>query len=221
MSAFLAFPYADRVELLADGATCLPSGRLIAATDKIAAAPCVPLAITGRGRYRDIGAITADIIALSACGSVDDTLAALAGRLPDYRDNGGLEVVVAAYSETRGPVTFAFRSFDSDDWPAWSLRDFTGQLFGGGPEIAVTDVTAAGLDAATFAHGAAEGGLALMEIMRRTPGRDWTSQSSAEGYWIGGHVDHAVIDADGVRVARLLEWPDRVGFMIEGRPQIH
>jgi hypothetical protein len=215
MSAFLSFPFADRIELLADGATCLPSGAFIKATDKITASPYVPLAVTGRGQHGDLRKLTEIIIRLSACGSVDDTIDAIAGSLDDVRDDPGeqpahnFEIVIAAFSETRGPCHYMFSSFEGEGRPAWTLLDWSGEVIGGGPTFTEADIAATGLNAESFADGAAAPGLVLMEHMRRQPGSDWTNPNGVHAYWIGGHVDHAVISAEGVTITRIREWQDQ------------
>lgn len=212
MSAFLSFPYPDRIELLADGATCLPSGAFLKATDKIRVSPFVPLVVTGRGWHRDIERLAECIILLSSCGSVDETLAAVVDVLEDVRSEPGetqaFELVIAAYSETTGPRHMVFKSFAFDDMPAWTLVDYTGQVLGGGPDFDEADLLATGLAAADFADGAQGGGVALMEFMRGIPGRNERDPTGVRGYWIGGHVDHAVVGANGVVVTRVKEWPD-------------
>lgn len=221
MTAFLSFPYPDRVELLTDGATCLPNGLLIAATDKIVVSPHVPLAVVGRGNHGDLVKMSDAIMLLSACGSVDDALEQLAGALDDVRADPGeppdqhFELVVAAFSETRGPCHFVLNSYGGPELPAWTLLDRSNEMIGGGNVPSQADVEAAGLTADTFANGAAVGGLALMELMRRLPGKDETREGSTQGYWIGCHVDHAVISAAGVTVTRLHTWPDQLFKPIE------
>lgn len=225
MTAFLALPYADRIELLADGATCLPNGMLIAATDKIVASEYVPLAMVGRGNHGDLRTMTDAILKLTACGSVDDTIEQLVGALEDVRSEPGeppdqhSEIVVAAVSETRGPCQFMLNSFEGRDRPAWTLIDRSGEMIGGGNLPSKADIAAAGLDAETFADGAAVGGLALMEIMRRLPGKDETRDGATDGYWIGCHVDHAVVSADGVTVTRIQTWPDELFKLIDPEPK--
>ena len=216
MTAYLGFPYPDRIELLADGATCLPSGMLVAATDKIVVSSHLPMAMVGRGLHRDLRQITDAIVTLSSCGSVDDTLDALAGSLDDVRTDPGeppdqnFEIVIAAYSESRGALQYVLRSYELNGEPSWALIDKSGQMIGGGEMPSPQDVIDASLTAETFAIGAAEGGLALMEIMRRIPGSDPTREGATHGFWIGCHVDHAVVSADGVKVRRLRTWPDQL-----------
>lgn len=214
MTAFLSFPYADRIELLADGATCLPNGMLIAATDKIVVSDHVPLAMMGRGNHGDLRTMTDAILKLATCGSVDDTLEQLVAALEDVRSEPGeppdqhFEIVIAAFSETRGPCQFVLNSFEAEGRPSWTLIERSGEMIGGGNLPSKTDIAAAGLDAETFSDGAAVGGLALMEMMRRIPGSDSTREGAVHAFWIGSHVDHAVIRAAGVTVTRLRTWPD-------------
>lgn len=225
MTAFLALPYADRIELLADGATCLPNGMLIAATDKIVASEHVPLAMVGRGNHGDLRTMTDAILKLATCGSVDATLEQLVGALEDVRSEPGdlpdqhFEIIIAAFSETRGPCQFVLNSFEREGRPSWTLIDRSGEMIGGGNLPEQSDIAAAGLDAETFVDGAAVGGLALMEMMRRIPGSDFTRHGATHGYWIGCHVDHAVVSADGVTVTRIQTWPDELFKLIDPEPK--
>jgi hypothetical protein len=223
MSAFISFPYPDRIELLVDGATCTPNAILIAATDKLVVSPYVPLAITGRGRHGDVRSMAGSIVKLSACGSVDETFDAIIASLEEVRHEipSGIasvgehfEIVVAAYSEVTGPRHVVLKSFGTDHQPAWTLIDYTAQVLGGGPDFDVADLLATGLSQSDFVDGAAVGGLRTMEFMRSKPGRNEQREDSVYGYWVGGHVDHAVICADGVSVTRLKTWPDMPGHLI-------
>lgn len=214
MSAFVSFPYSDRIELLVDGATCLPSGAFLKATDKVRVSPFAPLVVTGRGNHADLERLAECVILLSSCGSVDETLAALSDVLEAVRSEPGeapanhFELVVVCYSETSGPRHFVFKSFDFDDLPAWTLVDYTGQVLGGGPDFDGAELLATGLTAADFADGAAGAGVAIMEFMRGIPGRNERDPNGVRGFWVGGHVDHAVVGADGVVVTRVKHWPD-------------
>ena len=104
-------PYADRIELLADGATCLPTGLLIAASDKVVVSPHLPFAIVGRGSIPDLKLMEAIVIELTAWGDVDDTLRRLTTMLESNRpDVGALEMAIACVSERDGPLPLMFRT---------------------------------------------------------------------------------------------------------------
>jgi len=216
MSAFLSVAYDDRVELVVDGACCLPSGLLIAAVDKIVTSPHVPMAITGRGRHIDLQRIAAKIIDLSACGSVDATLDMLVESLVSLAAEPGdvpqhLEMAIAAISERDGPSSFYFASFPQDAIPALTLWKWDrGAPSGGGPIVPEDQLRDAGLTADAFADGIAAPGLKLLQLARAIPDSDPTNPDGRHAYWIGAHVDHAVVTKDGVSVNRIHEWPDHL-----------
>jgi len=215
MTAFLSLPYSDRVEILTDGATCFPSGRLLAKTNKVAASPHIPLAVTGRGNHGDLRRITAAIMDASECGSFDGTITAVVELLEagKFRERTSeFEVVLAGMSETAGPQQFIFKSGQWPVSPFGPVAPFTVVNWGAAPlvgsvELTEYDLAEAGITVASFAAGLADVGIPLFEAMRQRSRGD--TPETEHAFWIGAHVDHTVIDADGVRTTRIHEWPDK------------
>lgn len=218
MSAFLSFPYADRVEMLTDGATCLPSGRLIAKTTKVKASERLPMAITGRGRHVELEQMIDWILSLP--GTVDEVLGAVAWALQNGHFGEGAfpyEVIIGAISERDGPNHYFFRSEGVEESPIGPIKPFTLYAWGDQPLVGGCEVTAADLgdlrpDAA--ANGLKAIAVPLFDAMRRKS--RWTVPGvNQEAYWIGAHIDHAVIRPDGVTIERIHEWPDEYMQLIQ------
>jgi hypothetical protein len=216
MSAFLSFPFADRIELFADGASCLPNGVLIAKTEKIRVSPFLPLAVVGRGGHRDIERMADLILKLAAVGTVDEVIEAVRESVDNVRVEGvddkapHFEFAIACFSEATGPRQFEIHSYAGGDLPEWTLNEQTGSLLGGGAYLTPEEVALLGLGPESLAAGATEAAIAIMEKMRTKSGRDETRADAQEAFWIGGHIDRAIISADGVAVDRVHEWPDQL-----------
>jgi hypothetical protein len=221
MTAFISFPFADRIELFADGASCLPNGLLIAKTEKIRVSPFLPLAVVGRGAHRDTERMADLILKLATVGSVDEVIEAVRDSIDDMRAEGNdddgphFEVAIACFSETTGPRHFEIHSYAGGDLPAWTLNDHSETLMGGGAYLSAEELAPLGLGPESLAAGATEAAIAIMEKMRTKSGRDETRADAQEAFWIGGHVDRATISADGVAVDRVHEWSDQLFQMIK------
>lgn len=219
MSAFVSMVYPDRVEMLTDGATCLPSGTLIHRTDKVRASHRVPMAITGRGRHEDVARFADAILDLTKTLTVDETLEAVAAALDAgvfQETDQPYEIVLACISESCGPRQLVFTSMARPDAEpsveAFKLHDLTElRMIAGGVPIIPEDVP--GVTATDIGTGLRAVGVPLFEAMRRRgKGDAW---GGGEAYWIGGHIDWTVVDADGVRTERIHEWPDQLFQMIQ------
>lgn len=215
MSAFLAVNYGDRIELLTDGAIYEPDGTLTAVQRKVWTSNRLPIAITGRGASKSIELVAFAFLLGVGNETVDETLEGIGDRLLKMAARAAVqettpafEIVIAAISETRGPLLLYCGTGDiyGAGYVPFSLVD-AGKTIGGGPNI-----DAAGIDAS---KGLRDCGVDIFERMRRIPGPNPAQPDLPAIYGIGGHVDHTVVAAAGVTVDRLHEWPDVIGQKIE------
>lgn len=101
------------------------------------------------------------------------------------------EIVVAAISETRGPVVFMVLTQAANGFPALSLIDCEGAAYGGPPVDLAGD------------------GLAILQAARITQAADRDGRLQ---YGVGGFIEKTAITADGVTTRRLHTWQeDEVG----------
>ncbi|MET3926647.1 hypothetical protein [Devosia sp. 2618] len=190
---------------------------LIAAVDKIAVVPTMPVAMTARGDMREAGVIFRDFtVAFLAANSVDAGLVKLARSLPRHATLSTCrpyEIVMACFSESRGPEVWYFSTVDRNmpSIPARTLARYDG-IGAAGSCLNASQVAALGVTAGSFTHGALEPGLALMEAWRSNRGT--TLDGTQAGFCIGAHVDHAIVSAAGATVERVHRWPDKVGQLI-------
>ncbi|NTA35980.1 hypothetical protein [Agrobacterium salinitolerans] len=211
MTAFIALKYPDRVELMADGAVYAEDGTLMDIRPKISAGRS--LAVVTRGNAT-AGKLVADAIAMRSMASgfdatmewLQETLSARSGQVPEF----GFELVVAGISETEGPIIlYATTNSYMDGIPAWTLLN-AGSNVCGGHDVPLVE--------ADFEHGLFPAGVAAIDLMRQSPGVNPVKPDLPPVYGIGGHIDHAVVRADGVTLERVHEWPeDVVGQKIEPR----
>ncbi|MBX4967188.1 hypothetical protein [Rhizobium binae] len=217
MTGFILKPFADRVEILSDGANYTPDGVVVDIRDKVKTYPALPLAVVGSGSVPVIDALSDMIFVVAkATESVDGTLAILAKSLAAIESEGFAEdsparIAIGAISETRGPITVFFSTFHDGAAAPFELHD---RPFGFGqgeyppPEEMVATGYAAGA-------GLAEYGPLLFEYMR-TRKRPNPAYPDAEPiYSIGGHLDLTVVRGDGYERRRLVTWPDAVGAKID------
>lgn len=196
MSAYLAIAEGDSVALWTDGATLADDGTVAEIRSKVWASKHVPLAVTGRGNVALIAGLAGGILAMSECGSVDRTLAGLADSLAKQAatDAPFTEIVVAAISETRGPLVFMILTQAANGFPALALIDCDGAAYGGPPVELAGD------------------GLAIFQAARGTPAAD---RDGMLQFAVGGFVERTAITGDGVTTRRLHTWPeDEVGKTI-------
>ncbi|OAM77763.1 hypothetical protein [Devosia elaeis] len=208
MSAYFAVQYHDRIEIVTDGAYCAPSGELLRTGVKVFASPFLPLAFTGTGGVKIMTSIAGRMIEASrATTSVDGTIERLAQDLPHGEEIAIGEPFVAFFagiSETRGPCMWKFDAvagrpellpvYDSDN---------------AGPGVTFDEMVAADL---RFSDSIAESGVKLLDVMRgklQAPVRGGPVTS-----WIGGHVDHTIVTASGVKTRQIHRWDDVVGERI-------
>ncbi|MDR9782280.1 hypothetical protein [Rhizobium redzepovicii] len=218
MTGYILKPYFDRVEILSDGANYLPDGTVTGFREKVMTSPVVRLAVVGSGSVPVIDVLTDMIfVAAKATKSVDDTLAILASALSvikaeGFAGDGPARMAIGAISETRGPVTLFFSTFDDADEPAaFELHDRP-HGFGQGEYPPPEEMVAAG-----WGHSAplADYGAFLFEYMRARKRPNPAYPEAEPIYSIGGHLDLTVLREDGCERRRLLTWPDVIGQEID------
>lgn len=215
MSAFYTLNYGDRIELLTDGAVYEDDGTLTAVRRKVWHSERIPMAVTGRGNASAVQLLAMAVLLPDAYGSTDRVLEAVPGLLDKMaaKQHGGakpgyFEIVIAAISETRGPVIFYASSADcyGAGYVPFTLVE-AGSEFGGGVPI-----DPAGID---VSDGLRTCGAEIFERMRRVRGPNPTAPELPPLYGIGGHVDLTVVRPGGVTVERLRTWPDVIGEPID------
>jgi hypothetical protein len=215
MSCFLAVTYADRVELLTDGAWYEPDGTLIKFAEKVWRSPFLSMAITARGDMDAAGLVAGTIIASGMALSFDDTIRAIeqmlvARRAAPPQAVNHYELLIAGISETRGPIQFTFGTLAYDGAAAFTLASRPAMY--AGPGMVPAEV--AGLGKGAFDEGLGVHGADFMEIARQHPSTSPAHPDEPLLYGIGGHVDLTVVTAAGVTTTRLRTWPDVIGEKI-------
>ncbi|MGO7898923.1 hypothetical protein ACC719_15790 [Rhizobium ruizarguesonis] len=220
MTGYILKPFFDRVEILSDGANYLPDGTVVDIREKVKTSPAVPLAIVGSGSVPVIDVLSDMIfVAAKVTASVDDTLAILAGSLTAIRAKGfagdsPARMAIGAISETRGPLTLFFSTFEDEAAAPFELHDRPFG-FGQGEYPPPEEMVAAG-----WSHSAplVEYGPFLFEYMRARKRQNPAYPDAELIYSIGGHLDLTIVRSDGYEHRRLLTWPDVVGERIDPNP---
>lgn len=219
MSAFLSHLYADRIEILTDGAIYNEDGIILDFREKLYRFQNAPAALTVRGAGEPMAFIgqALDMVAMLSGGSFDAVLAFLPRMLDRLKTDGAgadFEMLIAGISEAEGPmhVYFTTASYvaEIEACKLYRMADFCG----GGIVVPANEQDAAGITQAALRDTFAETGTAYMELMRRHKGPNPVRPDLPEFHGIGGHVDHTVIRADGVTTTRLRTWPDVIGERI-------
>jgi len=218
VTAFILKPYKDRVEILTDGARYLPDGTVVEITGKVRASAFAPLAITGSGAVTAIDRL-ADMIlqAAEATGSVDATMAVLATSLgaigaEGFASDSPVKIAIGAISETYGPVTLYFATFDEPGAPAPFVLHKMPLGFGQGEYPPHEEMVAQGwLPGASLERL----GPYMFDYMRARKRPNPADPDAEQIYCVGGHLDLTIIRADEYEQRRLVTWPDEVGQKIE------
>lgn len=196
-----------------DGGTFDSWGVLLAKPRKIVKAASVPLAVSGCGGTAEINTLTQLVVTTAETIGVDAAIEELGSILPDRHEVTSpvpFEIVIGCISEKDGPQIWRFRSLRLGDTILPALRyEWRGDVCLG-PDLSVDEMREAGYWPEDFKRTS----IAWMEAMRAKKSRPKFHGEIAEGHWIGGHVDHAVITPAGVRIERVVEWPDTVGEMV-------
>ncbi|WP_173088950.1 hypothetical protein [Devosia sp. 1635] len=216
MSAFFAVAYHNRVEIVSDGATTDGEARLVRAETKIQWSPLMPMAAVATGHSYACGmllihsmksTVTFQDNQDSANDYLIETLPELADTL--FASHGSFSLAIATMQAgTRPRLLHIHRgSAHGPRQATWT------SIAASGPGFSSEHITAIG----GIRNGLVSAGVALLDMQRK-----WTAKpldGAAEGFYIGGHVDHAVINAEGVTINRVHEWPDIVGQLISPREE--
>lgn len=224
MTAYFAVPYADRIEMMADGACCDPQGVLLEAVTKIWSVPGKPVALTARGALNQVKPFCDDAIAaFIAAPTIDQALVKLSDTMPIHPAilyPWWFEVVIAAMSESMGPTLWYYSNhrtdgpLGSDTVPPMKLIRWQG-IAAGGSGLDEHEVAALGVARHATEKGAKDLGMKLMEAWRRKAVVPRNEPDGPAVHGVGCHVDHATVSAAGVVIERIHTWPDDIGRPIQ------
>ncbi len=177
---------------------------------------------TGQPYDYAIALVCAALQVMSIIGSTDEAIASFKEKIEAQRNRPGektkLDGLIAGYSENHGPVVFYFHTYPDVEVMA-GMEPFTfyevDTEFLAGPHPSPRQLYDSGLPMFWPLDGLAEYGATFFNVVRQNPMVHLAHPDQPELYGIGGHVDHAVIGNEGVAVARIHEWPDKVGEKIQ------
>lgn len=210
MSAFIAVKYADRVEVMTDGAMYEDDGTLVAIERKIHVSTVVPLAVTGRGH--NVAEVATVITSIAdACGSFDDTIDRMY-RLLAMRKGTTVpkdaEFLIAGISERHGPVLLHFATTQIQGYPeAWTIQDLGDGVLAGGSEIPPPELYE-GREFKDF-------GPDILKLARTQKSINPTRPDLPPVFGIGGRIDHTVVTTSQIVVECIHRWPDVIGTKID------
>ncbi|MEQ1954428.1 hypothetical protein [Mesorhizobium sp. CN2-181] len=226
MSAVLSAETDYAVVVLSDCAAYNRDGVIMGIQSKIRVSEKVPLAVVSRGQIGFGDTVSKAILDLIEAYGFDQGIKHLAGMMEEFalwpdRGNKG-DWLIAGMSETHGARHMTFQNFENSGWPALELRH-PGQMHAGiatGAEGEQTGLAATGCRKPYRGESPeeyfSETGVQMFEHYRRIPWEPakWGEPDRAPQYLIGGRLEMAVVDAEGVRVRTLHTWPDRIGERI-------
>ena len=223
MSAILSAETDFAVAILSDAAAYNSDGVIIGFRSKVKVSSKVPLAIASRGQVGFGDVVDQSIIELVEDYGFDDAMARLSGMLDQFsvwpdRANKG-DWLIAGISERHGARHMTFQNFENFGQPALVLHH-PGQIYAAVATGAAGEQTSL---AATGVRRPLQGecpedyfaacGVEMFDYFRRHPWSPakWGDPDREPQYLIGGRLELAVVDANGVRMRTLHTWPDRVG----------
>lgn len=218
MSAFYAVAFEDRIHLLTDGAVYAPDGTLIAIARKVWTSSSAPIAVTGRGDSEAVSTFAKGLVDLVEASSFDGMIEKLEARFANARAREGaipLEILIAGWSEARGPQLLYFATVEMGGRPAFVMLDAGPEICGGTANLLTPEeIDAAGVfiepgkDMADIA-------IPFFDLMRAKKGAHPVSPDLPAIHGIGGHLDMTTVTASGASTRRLHTWPDVVGEKID------
>jgi hypothetical protein len=176
MSAFFSLRYRDRVCILSDAAWLDGEMNLVAIASKIHIIPKLPIALSARSSSIEGLAKILNALDVIESPTVNEWIRDARQCVRSLtRDGGEHEIIVAAWSESRGPLHFALVTHDR--WaaagiPAHRLTEVEARDFGAGADITAADL--AGLDRQRQLAG-------LPPAARRGPVRNLAPQANTVG----------------------------------------
>lgn len=232
MSGFLSVKHRDCIQILTDGAAYDDKHRLAKVSRKVFHARNMPIAVTSRGqagigdwlsqRICDLADKQGSVdVVLDALPRIVQILKAAAGDFLTGEENA-IEVLVAGWSETKGPRHCVFRTRSVDSWHVtWEVIEMPEREISGGIAVSTSELlpwmAQFGLTPATAmekldgdpANMFRRYGAEMAECWRRhmVPGL-------SNVFLIGGQVDLTEIRPEGVTVTTLRTWPDKIGEKI-------
>lgn len=241
MSAFIVLCRDNCIEVVSDGATYTPDGRLMLVKRKAIALPEIPAAIFGRGAENIVGtlshltAITSPMLDIAGRPNTFDDLmkrleTELAPKVKEQVDKLGpipaeaqSEIAVAGFSRAMGPSLAIMRTFgieydhgaDGKEYLApWKLYRLP-QYWCAGPDIA-EDIEAMGVAWDDLCRdGLRPHAIAFMDAMRKKKDVNPLVADDVPIYGIGGHVQLVTITRDDARSEILHVWDDPIGEFID------
>lgn len=225
MSAYLSCISSNVVNLLTDGAVYdIARGYvLVDIKCKVRTARSAPFVVTSRGASALADKVDNYLCSKADEWGVDELLRLLPEVLPEFKANPALEgrddieVLIAAWSDSRGPCHFHFHNSCNGIVMRRPLQLWEPpKVWVGGPIVNVAELSAAGVRSKRPGEDDAEYlrdvGADLFETMRRTPSvARGNGDKVRNTYLVGGHVDLTTVTRDGVSVMRLRTWNDRIG----------
>jgi hypothetical protein len=223
VTCFASVALDDRVEVLVDSATVnAETLALESIIPKVIHAGKLPLVVAGRGPIVALSFVAQKLIELSACGSVDDTLAAFQTWLAEQRDAGtafpqGCDLLLAGIRDDGTPVHYAViltetpgsGLLDALYTEPWTITVIP--KFYAGTPLDGADFAAAGLRFEHFDEGLREPGVRLMQAARAKE-LEWNGKPLVA---CGGTLMLVTVRAGGVTYEPLGMWPDMVGRPLE------
>ncbi|GGA47261.1 hypothetical protein [Pelagibacterium lentulum] len=207
MSCYFAIRFDDRIEMMTDGAVFNIEGRFVRDKNKSGVALFAPVAVAGVGEEPDIEVMTEVVLtAAFFLSSVDEMIEVLGEELPKFEPTiGASAIVIACISETRGPLILTYKNTEDRLVNRGDSHAF-------GPGLDIDEMLATGVDF-SFPDGLRSDGVQLLKAMRAKPCEQFAGLPL--GHYVGGHIDWTVVDRNGARVERVLDWDDVPGQPIE------
>ncbi len=213
MSMFLGFPYADRIEVMTDGACYLPNGYLVFTECKIKCSPDVPAAITGRGNRHVVDKMTEGAFSYFRDYGLAGGLEAMEREFDQWRERGyeGLpfQLYMAVYDPVYGPRQFTVSSHADAMYKgteAMRLNSIYGVAYAAPPLD--QDEVKSFLNEDRLAKGCADFGPELCQYLRGRTDYVVDDPEKRPIHMVGGHIDLTTVTKTGASTRRLLTWPD-------------
>ncbi|WP_141684052.1 hypothetical protein [Rhizobium sp. AC44/96] len=158
--------------------------------------------------------------AAMATGSVDGTMAILENSLSviaseGFASDSPVKIAIGAISETYGPVTLYFATFDELGAPAPFALHKMPFGFGQGEHPPHEQMVAQGWQPGDGVAPLEKFGPFMFEYMRARKRPNPSNPAAEQIFCVGGHLDLTIIRSHGYEQRRLVTWPDEVGKKID------
>jgi hypothetical protein len=210
----------NRIHVITDGAVIDDDALMVGLISKVIFAPFLNAVIACRGHAMLSLAVAGNIagncakfqsfdgLKASALGEVRSSLNCLT-----FVDDIGMDIVIAGWSETRGPESFLIRTFEGSDLPPWKLIDLADGILMPSNQHIFREV---GDELADYSNELTDQDLIEVAELQRGHIEPHGSKRIPTS-WVGGFLQVTTVTEREISTRIIHRWDDKIGRPLNSR----